>query len=172
MVRPGRRILHDQTADQIVEVVSQLSHVNATIVPFLVAPGIDPQASLTPCPSCLIGAKVSSPSRKTRSHEFGPRVPDTTPISQLKWRTRTRIGGRVKSLRVQAGTQAHDLECVLVDSSGHAATLVFLGRRSISGIRSGTILIAEGMVGKHRGKLAIINPIYELVTATEPSDAP
>ena len=36
-----RRILHDQTADQIVEVVSQLSHVNATIVPFLVAPGIE-----------------------------------------------------------------------------------------------------------------------------------
>ena len=38
-----RRILHDQTADQIVEVVSQLSHVNATIVPFLVAPGIEQQ---------------------------------------------------------------------------------------------------------------------------------
>ncbi|MGH7735395.1 MAG: amino acid permease, partial [Gemmatimonadales bacterium] len=37
--RAWRRILHDQTADRIVEAVSQLSHVNATIVPFLVAPG-------------------------------------------------------------------------------------------------------------------------------------
>ena len=75
----------------------------------------------------------------------------------------------MKSLRVQAGTQAHDLECVLVDSSGHAATLVFLGRRSISGIRSGTVLSLKAW-SEARGKLAIINPIYELVTATEPSD--
>ena len=36
-----KRILHDQTADYIVDFVSQLSHVNATIVPFMVAPGIE-----------------------------------------------------------------------------------------------------------------------------------
>src|SRR5580693_4358251 len=35
-----RRILHDQTADHIVDIVSQLPHVNATIVPFHVAPGL------------------------------------------------------------------------------------------------------------------------------------
>ena len=34
-----RRILHDQTADRIVETVCQLPHVNATIVPFHVSPG-------------------------------------------------------------------------------------------------------------------------------------
>ena len=32
--------------------------------------------------------------------------------------------------------------------------------------------MAEGMVGKHRNKLAIINPSYELLSATERSDAP
>ena len=37
------RILHDQTADHIIAIVSQLSHVNATIVPFSVAPGIEKQ---------------------------------------------------------------------------------------------------------------------------------
>ena len=36
-----RRILHDQTADRIVEIVSQLPHVNATIIPFHVAPGLE-----------------------------------------------------------------------------------------------------------------------------------
>ena len=41
-----RRILHDQTADQIVEVVSQVAHVNATIVPFVVATGIDQELEL------------------------------------------------------------------------------------------------------------------------------
>ncbi|HWD25387.1 MAG TPA: APC family permease, partial [Acidimicrobiales bacterium] len=41
------RLLHDQTADRIVEVVSQLAHVNATIIPFAVSsrvgehPGVD-----------------------------------------------------------------------------------------------------------------------------------
>ena len=37
----GDGILHDQTADRIVDIVSQLSHVNATIVPFNVAPGLE-----------------------------------------------------------------------------------------------------------------------------------
>jgi hypothetical protein len=59
---------------------------------------------------------------------------------------------------------------VLIDSSGHAITLVFLGRRSVSGIRSGSLLIAEGMVGKHHNRLAIINPTYELLSITETSD--
>jgi amino acid transporter len=170
-----RRILHDQTADQIVEVVSQLSHVNATIVPFLVAPGIEQQIS---------AELLAEPTRRSRraaatphhgKPDAGPGVPTiagTTPIAELTWRTRTRIAGRVKSLRVQPWAQAHSLECVLVDASGHAVTLVFLGRRSISGIRSGSLLIAEGMVGKHRNKLAIINPTYELLSVTEPSDVP
>ena len=35
-----RRVLHDQTADRIVDVVSQLPHVNATIIPFHVAKGL------------------------------------------------------------------------------------------------------------------------------------
>src|SRR6185437_15471247 len=35
-----RRILHDQTADRIVEIVSQLPHVNATIIPFHVSAGL------------------------------------------------------------------------------------------------------------------------------------
>ena len=38
--RTWRRILHDQTADRIVDVVSQLPHVNATIIPFHVAAGM------------------------------------------------------------------------------------------------------------------------------------
>jgi len=169
-----RRILHDQTADQIVEVVSQLSHVNATIVPFLVAPGIEQQIS---------AELLAEPTRRSKRAAATPHAgkPDaspalrpvagTTPIAELTWRTRTRIAGRVKSLRVQPWAQAHSLECVLVDGSGHAVTLVFLGRQSISGIRSGSLLIAEGMVGKHRNKLAIINPTYELLSVTEPSDA-
>ena len=56
---------------------------------------------------------------------------------------------------------------MLVDGSGEAITFVFLGRRSIAGLRSGTQMVAEAMVGKHKGKLAMINPCYELLSATE-----
>ena len=59
------------------------------------------------------------------------------------------------------------LECVLVDGSGQAITLVFLGRRSIPGIKNGTYIVAEAMVGKHDEKLAMINPYYELRAAPD-----
>ena len=70
----------------------------------------------------------------------------------------------MKTVRVQPLSDVPTLQCVLVDSSGQAITLVFLGRHSISGLRSGSMLIAEGMVGKHRGKLAMINPAFELLS--------
>jgi amino acid transporter len=165
-----RRVLHDQTADQIVEVVSQLAHVNATIVPFLVAPGVE-QELLDEATVPTRRKRASAPSRTPVHHQLGAQVPGTTPISELTWRTRTRIAGRVKTLRVQPWAHAQSLECVLVDHSGHAVTLVFLGRRSISGIRSGSVLVADGMVGKHQGKLAIINPTYELLSTSESPDA-
>ncbi len=178
-----RRILHDQTADQIVEVVSQLSHVNATIVPFLVAPGIEQQMSVelgAAPPGRARGMRANKQNRGTEpashpgKHDPGhgiPSVPGSLPISELTWRTRARIAGRVKTLRVLPWADAQSLECVLVDTSGHAVTLVFLGRRSISGIRSGSVLVAEGMVGKHHNRLAIINPTYELLSSTESTDA-
>ena len=51
--------------------------------------------------------------------------------------------GGSRPLRVQPWADVPTLECVLVDGSGEAITLVFLGRRSIPGIRSGT---------QHRGR--------------------
>ncbi len=164
-----RRILHDQTADRIVDIVSQLPHVNATIVPFHVAPGLKEnplvletvitQSAAVDEQAPLLGAKLPS----------GPILPVAEPISKLHWRTRAKVSGRVKSIRVQPLADAPTLECVLVDGSGEAITLVFLGRRSIAGLQSGTQLVAEGMVGKHKGKLAVINPAYELLSTSESS---
>jgi amino acid transporter len=163
-----RRILHDQTADQIVEVVSQVAHVNATIVPFVVASGIEQELDILDAPP--------RPSRKVApTSGNGQRYPDpqvngTTPISELRWRSKARVAGRIKSVRVQPWAESQSLECTIVDHSGHGATLVFLGRRSIAGIRSGTLLVAEGTVGKHRNKLAFINPLYEILSVVEHSD--
>jgi amino acid transporter len=162
-----RRILHDQTADRIVDIVSQLPHVNATIVPFNVAPGLKETPLVVETvleQKAAVNRRAPVPGTELPS---GPILPGAKPISGLKWRTRAKVVGRVKSIRVQPLAEAPTIECVLVDGSGEAITLVFLGRRSIAGLHSGTKLVAEGMVGKHKGKLAIINPAFELLSVSE-----
>jgi hypothetical protein len=44
---------------------------------------------------------------------------------------------------------------------------VFLGRREVAGIRNGTQLIVEGVIGDRRGRLAMLNPTYELLSVPE-----
>ena len=105
-------------------------------------------------------------------HNLGVRpVPETTPIAALEWRKRALVAGRVKTLRLQPRSEVPTLECVLVDDSGATITLVFLGRRSIAGVRSGAHLAADGMVGKYEGKLAMINPLYELLAVESSTKA-
>jgi amino acid transporter len=159
-----RRVLHDQTADHIVDIVSQLPHVNATIIPFHVAPGLsEGPATVEALLSERSSSGESSPPAPTRKPGAETTAPGVTPISALQWRARAKVAGRVKSVRVQPLSDVPTLECVLVDGSGEAITLVFLGRRSISGLHGGSLVRAEGMVGKHRGRLGMINPAFELV---------
>ena len=85
----------------------------------------------------------------------------TTPIGETYWRQRARVSGRVRSVRVQPWSGVATLECTLRDTTG-GLLLVFLGRREVAGIRPGVHMTAEGMIGEHGGRLAILNPVYEL----------
>jgi hypothetical protein len=172
-----RRILHDQTADRIVEIVSQLPHVNATIIPFHVSgaalhePELELARTLVPDANGEAVAEAA-PKKKGSQGRRASSVPGTQPIASLQWRTRARVTGRVKTIRVQPLSEVPTIECVVADDSGEAITFVFLGRRAIGGLRSGTQMVAEGMVGKHKGKLAMINPSYEvLASASGEADA-
>ena len=189
--RAWGRLLHDQTADRIVEVVSQLSHVNATIVPFHVTPGIDQRRALDPDLLIGVGASVLSdadgpsrgsrlsratrssrpprPLRESRESQEMRAMPGMTPIADLEWRQPARVAGRVKTVRIQPWAGAPALECVLVDRSHQALTVVFLGRRAVGGVRTGSRMVVEGRVGKHHGKLAMINPVYEVMSSPESS---
>jgi hypothetical protein len=40
---------------------------------------------------------------------------------------------------------------------------VFLGRRKVAGIECGARMVVEGMVGEHHGRLAILDPDYDLI---------
>ncbi len=85
----------------------------------------------------------------------------TTPIGEVRYRTRTRIRGKVRSVRVRPWADVPALECTVVDDTG-GITVVFLGRRSVGGIGPGTLLTAEGVVGQHHDRLSILNPAYDL----------
>jgi amino acid transporter len=216
-----QRLLHDRTADKIGALVSQLSHVNATIVPYEVrgrwvergrryrreveksavaatalgstgareagwaddglsreeppAEGRVPTGIGRERSPAEVAARSGRGARRERAREAATSPADralarrsagTRPIGEAKWRERTRVAGRVKSVRVQPRAGTSNLECVLSDGSG-GILLVFQGRPRIPGIEPGARLVAEGMVGAWGRRLAILNPDYELVGGVE-----
>ena len=90
------------------------------------------------------------------------RPSDAIPIAEVTWRSRVKVAGRVRSMRIQPWAGVATLECTVVDSTGGLA-VVFLGRREVAGVHCGTELVVEGMVGEHGGRLAILNPDYEII---------
>jgi hypothetical protein len=85
-----------------------------------------------------------------------------TPIGDVVWRTRARVRGTIRSMRVQPWADVASLECIVVDETG-GILLVFLGRRKVAGIELGREVVAEGMVGQSRGYLAVLSPDIELL---------
>lgn len=162
------RVLHDQTADSIAEIISQLPHVNATIVPFHVGGALSSRVK--------VKSQVSGDEKEQRktdeslSDELAPeRAPGTTPIDSLPWRKTCKIAGRVKSVRVQSLDSVPSLTARVEDSSG-GLILVFAGRRSVPGMQPGRLIIAEGVVGEVGGHLAMMNPEYEFLALPDSSN--
>jgi hypothetical protein len=82
-------------------------------------------------------------------------------IDEAPDRTRVKLSGtlRTVTLRPRGGVPA--LEAELFDGSG-AITLVWLGRRQITGIGPGSRLEVEGRIGLQDGVRVMYNPRYEL----------
>ncbi len=166
------RVLHDATADQIAAAVGQLSHVNATVVPYQLTGGWRSRrrsAGHGPTDGTGIASHATERDATRLVFDraaFGDGMEGTTPIDQAEWRQRVRVAGRIKSVRVQPRAGSANLECVLADDTGRVL-LVFQGRRRIPGIQPGARLIAEGMVGDWAHRQAMLNPDYELVAGPE-----
>jgi hypothetical protein len=86
----------------------------------------------------------------------------TQPISDLRWREPAAIEGRVRSICVQPRAGVATLEATVWDDTG-GVTVVWLGRRSVVGVKPGAHLRVEGILGSHHGRLAFLNPTTELV---------
>jgi len=85
----------------------------------------------------------------------------TTPIGDVRCRQHVRVHGRVQAVRVEPLGGSPCLECTVVDETG-GVSVVFFGRRQIAGLAIGAAVTVEGMAIDHHGRLAIVNPVYEL----------
>ena len=86
----------------------------------------------------------------------------TTPIGEVVPRARTTVSGVLKAVTYGPATAKPVLTGQLYDGTG-SIDLVWIGRRTISGIRPGTRLRAEGVVAAGRTRSTIYNPAYELL---------
>jgi hypothetical protein len=86
------------------------------------------------------------------------------PLAGVTWRERATVQGKVRTVSVTPISGVPALRAELCDATG-GIVLMFYGRRQIVGIEPGATLRAEGMVGSDGNRLAILNPLYELVRA-------
>jgi hypothetical protein len=158
------RILHDRTADSILEEVSRLPHANVTSVPFHLDRLDDPSSRLVRTPIWEHRHERgdgAEPDDRAVVVASEPRADGTTPIATARWRQPVVVRGQVRSMRIAPMHDVPTLEVELEDDTG-ALSLVFWGRRELAGVGVGSRLEAEGTVGVHHNRLAIMNPTYRL----------
>jgi amino acid transporter len=169
------RFLHDHTADRIVAAVTQIQNVSATIAPFDVQRMLKVRSASRAAVAATADEPMTTPVQAGPLHALpvfdthpAAAAATTTPLGEVVHRQRTRVSGRVRTVRVQPWAGVPTFECTLVDPTG-ALTIVFLGRRAVAGVEPGVKLSAEGAIGAYQGRLAMLNPSYEFLEASERS---
>lgn len=171
------RLLHDRTAEEIASPISQLPRVVATIVPFDVNQMLS-RKSIAVHPRTRFHGNDPKPLDHMESQMQTvityPKVPSKltsgpvshyaaklTPIKDIRWRERAHVEGQVTSILSSSSNSAPFVTVEVWDETG-GVSLQFFGRREIGGLKVGTHIKAEGMVGEKEGELTLLNPSYEL----------
>ena len=164
--RAWHRLLHDRTADSIAETLTDLPHCNVTIVPYHLRAGASKRhfELLPPVPTApgTTNGQRAKPGRAAAATPAVPHVAGSTPIAEVQARRKAQVTGRVVAVRVQPWGGAATLEATLSDGTGQV-TIVFLGRRHVGGVKPGALMTAEGVLGTHGNRVAMLNPIYEFL---------
>jgi hypothetical protein len=92
--------------------------------------------------------------------EWSESVKGTVRITEARPRTRLKLAGIVRRITVRPVEGFESLEAVLWDGTGEVSA-VWMGRRHITGLALGSRLVVQGIVGKERGALRIVNPTFE-----------
>ena len=158
-------ILRKRTVGRIATAVGTIPHVSATIVPFSPARP-DRHTKVRNGGRNGAAATAVSPAQGEGFPETDQKLAGAVAICDVEWRQRVKIAGRIRSMRVETAKGMANLECEVTDGTGNLL-VVFIGRRKIPGLDTGTYLIIEGTVGAWRRRLAILNPEYQLVSSVE-----
>ncbi len=148
---------------------SRIPHCNVCVIPYdarAASPHVRPASDLAQ----RARSRAPSVDGAGRTSRRAPRpepLPYVAPIASVRMRQRVRIAGRVHAVRVRTRASVPTLECLVTDGTGTIA-VVFLGRRSVAGIEVGARLLVEGTVSEYHGRLAILNPDYEILAPEEP----
>ncbi|WP_188078975.1 OB-fold nucleic acid binding domain-containing protein [Actinotalea subterranea] len=84
-----------------------------------------------------------------------------TAVAEVENRHRAQVSGILRSVTLRPRQTVPALEAELYDGSG-SLSLVWLGRRQISGIEPGRRARVEGLVCIQDGRRTMYNPRYEL----------
>ncbi|MHB8189607.1 MAG: APC family permease [Ferrimicrobium sp.] len=160
--RAWARLLHDRTAEELSEIIGQFPHATAIILPHRVDTR---RASIAVLDRVDAHGEVDS-SVSHLDPPPGDRVPDAESIGSVAARKRVKVAGRVASIRIQSLDGVPTMAARLEDSSG-GLLLVFPGRKAVPGVIPGASLAAWGTAGDMGGHLAILNPYYEFLSASD-----
>jgi hypothetical protein len=86
-----------------------------------------------------------------------------TAMDSIAPRTRVKVGGEVRSVRIVPRAGAPALEVTVSDGRGSIVG-VFLGRRKIAGLSPGRKVAFEGVAARDGKRHLLFNPIYELLS--------
>lgn len=92
-------------------------------------------------------------------------------VAAVPDRARARVAGTLQSVTLQPRAGVPALEADLYDGSD-TVTLVWIGRRRISGIDCGRKLVATGRVASVDGRRVMFNPRYDLLPPTTTRESP
>jgi hypothetical protein len=84
-----------------------------------------------------------------------------TPVASCADREPVCVAGQIRAVTLRPVGGVPALEAELYDGAD-TVSLVFLGRRNISGVEPGRTLVAHGRLRREDGRAVMYNPRYEL----------
>lgn len=94
-------------------------------------------------------------------------IPDRVPIDTVEPRARCKVAGVIQNIRIDPREGSGSIEATIIDGTGQLVAR-WLGRKELAGIRLGTGVVVEGVVGKtSEGEGLILNPEYSLIPSPE-----
>lgn len=110
------------------------------------------------------GKKLNADNQEIDSQRLCDRFKEYgfTSVENLQYRTRTKVGGEVKRMRVKPRSGVPAVEIVINDGTGEA-TVIFSGRRNIPGIEHGKCIMIDGVPHRDGDRTVILNPAYTLL---------